>query len=232
MKEKICRYFQDWNSFEKGYVITGLVLTLLTTFICKGDLLQLVYSVSFMMNAILLSKGRVECYFFALAGILAYVIISFRQHYYGEVIINACLYLPMSIYGLTRWLKSTSSDGHTVKINYVTRKEIITAISTQAVMVFAYYMILKAFNTDNLILGVISIAFSVLANYFEMRISIWSLYFFIGVDTTIAVMWLIPILQGQISLLPVIVAPLLLLVSDVYGTVNWRKLEKSQKDEP
>ena len=228
--KKLLNYFHDWNTFEKLYLIIGLTLTVVSTLINGSDALQLIYSSFFLINAILLSKGKAECYFFAIFGTICYIIISFRQHYYGETIINSCLYLPMAIYGLLRWQKSEKTEDNTVLIATLEKKKIIMVILSQLVMMFGYYFILNYFHTENIYLSVLSIMFSVMANYFQAQISVLSLYSYIGVDTVISIMWLIPILQGQTELITVLIAPVLLIISDIYGIYNWHKLQKEQNN--
>ena len=46
----------------------------------------------------------------------------------------------------------------------------------------------------------------------------------------IITLWLIPIISGQIELISVLVGPILLLINDIYGSYNWRRLKKQQKE--
>ena len=93
-----------------------------------------------------------------------------------------------------------------------------------------YYFILKAFNTDLLVISTMSVVTSVLASYFEARRSELSLFCYIANDLVIITLWLIPIISGQIELISVLVGPILLLINDIYGSYNWRRLKKQQKE--
>lgn len=96
-------------------------------------------------------------------------------------------------------------------------------------MFWVYYFLLKAFNTDLLVISSFSIVTSVLASYFEARRSEWSLFCYIANDLVIITLWLIPIISGQTELISVLVGPILLLINDIYGSYNWRRLKKNQK---
>ena len=231
MKDYLKNYFRDWNTFEKLFLLIGLALTVISTILCQGDLIQLIYSSAFLTCAILFSKGKVELYIFNLIGTLCYAWISLRQHYSGEVFINLGLHLPICIYGLFRWLKNTDSASHTVTINTLSNKMIILAFLSQIPLAFVYYAVLKYFNTDQIYLSVMSVVFSTLAIFFQAGISIWSLYCYTLVDTTVASMWLLPILKGDLSLIPVLICPALLVISDLYGIYNWKRLQKQQEKE-
>lgn len=93
-----------------------------------------------------------------------------------------------------------------------------------------YYFILKAFNTDLLVISTMSVVTSVLASYFEARRSELSLFCYIANDLVIITLWLIPIISGQIELISVLVGPILLLINDIYGSYNWRRLKNQQKE--
>ena len=62
-------------------------------------------------------------------------------------------------------------------------------------------------------------------NKFEL-----SLFCYVANDIVIIILWLIPILNGHIELISVLVGPILLLINDIYGSYNWRKLKKHQKE--
>ena len=76
----------------------------------------------------------------------------------------------------------------------------------------------------------ISVVTSVLASYFEARRSEWSLFCYIADDIVIITLWLIPIISGQTELISVLVGPILLLINDIYGSYNWKRLKKQQRE--
>ena len=104
------------------------------------------------------------------------------------------------------------------------------SLVSQIPLFFIYYFILKIFNTDLIILSTLSIVTSVLASYYEARRSDLSLPCYIGNDLVIITLWLIPIINGDTSLIAVLVGPCLLLMNDIYGTYNWQRLKKHQEE--
>ena len=86
------------------------------------------------------------------------------------------------------------------------------------------------FNTDLLILSSCSIVTSVLASYFEARRSELSLFCYIANDLILITLWIIPIIKGNTTLISVLVGPILLLINDIYGSYNWKKLKNKQKE--
>lgn len=228
----IKKYFEDWNKFEKSFLICGLLTSIISSIIFNGTVIDTLYTSLYLITALLMSKGKVECYFVGFVSVFFYGIVSYNQGYYGELIITAFLTFPIMIIGIISWLRHQDKEEDTVIISSLSKKEITIALLSQLVLFWIYYFILKAFNTDLLVISTMSVVTSVLASYFEARRSELSLFCYIANDLVIITLWLIPIISGQIELISVLVGPIfiLLLINDIYGSYNWRRLKKQQKE--
>jgi len=230
MFKKIKKYFEDWNKFELSFLICGLLVSITSSIIFNGTLIDTLYTSLYLITALLMSKGKVECYFVGFVSVFFYGIVSYNQGYFGELIITAFLTFPIMIIGIIAWLKHQDKEDDTVIISSLSKKEIAIALLSQLVLFWAYYFLLKAFNTDLLVISSLSVVTSVLASYFEARRSEWSLFCYIANDLIIITLWLIPIISGQTELISVLVGPILLLINDIYGSYNWKRLKKNQKE--
>lgn len=228
--EKIKNYFKDWTKFELTFLISGLLISVLSSIIFNGTIIDTLYTSLYLITALLMSKGKVECYFVGFISVFFYGIISYNQAYYGELIITIFLTFPIMIIGIISWLRHQDRDDDTVIISSLSKMEITLALLSQVILFWAYYFLLKAFNTNLLIISSISVVTSVLASYFEARRSELSLICYIANDFIIITLWLIPIISGNTELIPVLVGPILLLINDIYGTYNWRRIKKKQKE--
>lgn len=224
------KYFEDWNKFEKSFLICGLLTSIISSIIFNGTVIDTLYTSLYLITALLMSKGKVECYFVGFVSVFFYGTVSYNQGYYGELIITAFLTFPIMIIGIISWLRHQDKEEDTVIISSLSKKEITIALLSQLVLFWIYYFILKAFNTDLLVISTMSVVTSVLASYFEARRSELSLFCYIANDLVIITLWLIPIISGQIELISVLVGPILLLINDIYGSYNWRRLKKQQKE--
>lgn len=176
-----------------------------------------------------MSKGKIECYFVGFISTFFYGIVSYNQGYYGELIITIFLTFPIMIIGIISWLRNQDKEEDVVIVNTLPRKEIIIALASQLILFWIYYFLLKAFNTDLLVISSISVVTSVLASYFEARRSELSLFCYIANDIVIITLWIIPVIAGETALISVLVGPILLLINDIYGSYNWRRLKEIQK---
>lgn len=227
--QKIKEYFKDWNAFEKTFLICGLLFSILSSVIFDGTIIDTLYTSLYLITALLMSKGKVECYFVGFVSVFFYGIVSYKQGYYGELIITAFLTFPIMIIGIIEWLRHQDKEDDTVIISSLSKKEISIAFLSQLLLFWIYYFILKIFNTDLLVISSISVVTSVLASYFEARRSELSLFCYIANDLVIITLWLIPIINGQTELISVLVGPILLLINDIYGSYNWKRLKQKQK---
>lgn len=228
--EKIKYYFKDWTKFELTFLISGLLISILSSILFKGTIIDTLYTSLYLITAILMSKGKVECYFIGFLSVFFYGIVSYNQAYYGELIITIFLTFPIMIIGIISWLRNQDKEDDTVIISSLSKLEIILALLSQVVLFWGYYFLLKMFNTDLLIISSISIVTSVLASYFEARRSELSLICYIANDFIIITLWLIPIINGSTELISVLVGPILLLINDIYGTYNWRRIKRKQME--
>ena len=224
----IKKYFSDWNKFELTFLFLGIATSILSSIIFNGTIIDTLYTSSYLITALLMAKGKVECYFVGFLSVFFYGIVSFNQGYYGELLITIFLTFPIMIIGIISWLRHQDKEDDIVMISSLPRKEIIIALSSQLILFWIYYFILKIFNTDLLLISSLSVVTSVLASYFEARRSEWSLFCYIANDVVIITLWLIPIISGQTELISVLVGPVLLLINDIYGSYNWKKLKQHQ----
>lgn len=226
----IFNYFKDWNLFEKLFLFTGIILGVLSSIIFHGTIIDSLYTITYLTTAILMSKGKVESYFIGFFSVIFYGIVSYNQGYYGELLITIFLTFPIMIIGIISWLKHQDKEDDVVIISSLSKKEIIFAFSSQLILFWGYYFLLKVFNTDLLIISSLSIVTSVLASYFEARRSELSLFCYVANDLILITLWIIPIINGNTSLISVLIGPLLLLVNDIYGSYNWKRLKNIQRE--
>lgn len=223
----IKKVFGKWNAIELIFYIVGLAL-IITMSICFGASWMSAVTGIFGLSCVLFAaKGKIIGIFFTWVMIVFYSILSFKNKYYGEVFINLCMMFPMTIIQLISWLKNLGKD-YVVKVNSITKKEIIIVCSAAALAFVAFYFILRALNTSQLIFSTISIVTSVLATYFQSRRSKYGFLAFLVNDAVLCVLWLFATLE-DIKNVAMLTAVALYVVSDIYGFISWGILQKRQQ---
>lgn len=188
----------------------------------------LVASVIGVTALILCAKGNPVGQIFMIVFCCMYTYISYTFSYYGEMITYAFMCLPMAVFSLFAWLRHPfKGNSAEVKVNRVKRKEYIFMIILNIAVTVAFYFILKAFDTANLIVSTFSITTSFGAAYLTMRRSPYYALWYAANDIVLIVLWTLAAIK-DISYISVIICFVAFLVNDIYGFISWRKMEKRQ----
>ena len=158
-----------------------------------------------------------------------YGIISFTFSYYGEMITYLGMTAPMAVFALISWIKNPYNRNKAeVKVNRLKKKEIVFMILLTAVITFIFYFILAAFNTANLIPSTISVTTSFLAVYLTFRRSAFYAAAYAVNDIVLIILWIIATLTNT-TYLSVVICFVIFLINDIYGFINWSKMQKRQE---
>ena len=194
----------------------------------NSGVLGLVASVIGVTALILCAKGNPVGQIFMIVFCCMYTYISYTFSYYGEMITYACMSLPMAVFSLFAWLRHPfKGNSAEVKVNHVKRKEYIFMIILNIAVTVAFYFILKAFDTANLLVSTFSITTSFGAAYLTMRRSPYYALWYAANDIVLIVLWTLAAIK-DISYISVIICFVAFLVNDIYGFISWRKMEKRQ----
>ena len=221
---------KDWSKFEKTLLFGNIIVVSTIGIFFKADLLTTACSIIGINTALLLAKGKNLGQLMGILITLLYSILSFKNKYYGEVLIYVFLMLPMFVVGTFSWIKHQNKKTNSVEINNIKAKEwIIVSIIFIGVFIGIYY-VLKAFNTNELIVSTASVLASLFAVYLQVRRSKYSFSFYIVNDIILFILWGTPVFKGNYTLIPMLLNPVFNFINDLYGFYYWRKTEKIQKN--
>ena len=136
---------------------------------------------------------------------------------------------PMSVFALVSWLRNPYNGNRAeVKINSIKRKEIALMIILTAMVTAVFYFVLSAFHTANLIPSTISVTTSFLAVYLTFRRSAYFALAYAANDIVLIILWILATLS-DVSYLSVVICFVMFLVNDIYGFINWSRMQDRQK---
>ncbi|MBD5100618.1 MAG: nicotinamide mononucleotide transporter [Clostridiales bacterium] len=225
----IKKIFGKWNIAESIFYVFGLALIITMSIVFKASWISAIAGIFGLSCVLFAAKGKVICVFLTWGMIVFYSLLSYQNKYYGEVFINLCLMFPMTVIQLVAWIKNLGKD-HVVKVNSITKKEVLIVGLVACVAFVTFYFILRALNTSQLIISTISIVTSVLATYFQSRRSKYGFLAFLFNDVVLCVLWLFATL-GDTKNVAMLTAVALYVVSDIYGFISWGVLQKRQQKE-
>ena len=174
------------------------------------------------------AKGNPIGQFLTIIFSILYGIISYGFSYYGEMITYLGMSMPMAIFAFISWLKNPYNNDKTeVKVNKLSKKEIVFMFVLTAFVTIVFYYILKHFNTANLIPSTFSVTTSFLAVYLTFRRSTYCALAYAMNDLVLIVLWVLASIK-EISYLSVVICFAVFFVNDMYGFINWKRIEKKQ----
>ncbi len=225
------RLFNYFTKFEIGlWTISVLLITVSFFALKQTDYLTLTASIIGATFLIFNAKGNPIGQFLTIVFSILYGFISYRFSYYGEVITYLCMSMPMALFALISWLKNPYKGNKAqVKVNSISKTETISMLLLTLVVTIVFYFILEYFNTANLLPSTISVTTSFLAVYLTFRRSPYFALAYAMNDLVLIVLWTLASIT-DISYLSVVICFIVFFLNDMYGFVNWKKMEKIQKD--
>ena len=159
---------------------------------------------------------------------LIYGYISYACAYYGEMITYLGMTAPMALLALISWLRHPFQGNRAqVQVKKISRREHVFMWLLTAAVTAAFYFILKALGTANLLPSTVSVTTSFLAVYLTFRRSPLYALGYAANDVVLIVLWLLAARSDK-GYLSVVVCFAAFLANDLYGFINWRRMEKKQ----
>lgn len=228
--QSIKNFFSLFHWSEILYLTISLLSVIIVSIIAKSSVITIFYSIFAILNITFLAVGLKMAVVFGLIECIFYVVEAFLNKNYGESILSLTVIFPLLILSLFSWIKG-SGDVQKVKSNKISKKEFSILCPIALVITVAFYFILKAFNTPQLLLASSSAFFTIVGYYLLMRKSVWMFLFFITINIISLLIWLLPIINGQgrdISNVPIVIVFFTYAVSNIRGFYNWTKMSKTQ----
>ncbi len=197
----------------------------------RENYLTLIASFIGVTSLIFNAKGNPFGQFLMVIFSILYGVISFAFAYYGEMITYLGMTAPMAVFALVSWLRNPYNGNKAeVKVNRLELKEIIFMMILTAVITLIFYHILAAFHTANLIPSTISVTTSFLAVYLTFRRSAFYAIGYAANDIVLIILWALATIS-DISYLSVAICFVVFLVNDIYGFINWSRMQKRQEND-
>lgn len=207
------------------------VLLVLVSFLVfdRENYLTLAASLIGVTSLIFNAKGNPFGQLLIVAFSVLYGIISYSSAYYGEMITYLGMTAPMAAFSLVSWLRNPYEGNRAeVAVNRLKGRELGFILGLAAVVTVGFYFILAYFHTANLAPSTLSVATSFLAVYLTFRRSPLFALAYAANDGVLILLWILAA-QGNLSYLSVVVCFFVFLANDIYGYVNWSKMEKRQQ---
>lgn len=225
------KFFGQWNLFEILLLSVSLVSTV--TIFCLGkekSIWSLLSSVSGIVCVIFTAKGNPVAQYLSIVFAVFYSIVSYQSKYYGEMLIYLFLMIPIHAACILSWIRNRRNpESAEVKINTLRPREYILMGIADCLVTVAFYFLLKALGTAELIVSTVSLVSSVSAAYLMLRRSEYYAVCFIVNDVILLLLWGLRVYHYGPASLPTLVTFAVFLINDVYGFFAWKRRKKRQE---
>lgn len=228
------RFINRINSyFTKGEMvlwITSVVLIVASFSVFdRENVMTLVASLIGVTSLIFNAKGNPIGQFLMIVFSLLYGMISYSFCYYGEMVTYLGMTMPMALFALISWLRNPYNGNHAeVTVNKLKGKEYVLMTLLTVIVTVIFYYILEYFNTANIVPSTLSVTTSFMAVYLTFRRSPNYAIAYASNDIILIVLWTLASMS-DISYVSVIVCFVAFLANDLYGFINWKRMEKRQR---
>ena len=134
---------------------------------------------------------------------------------------------PMAIMSIVSWVKHPYKDTNEVEVNKMSKSQVALMLFITALVTLVFYFVLSFIGTSSVWVSTLSVATSFVAVYMTyMR----SPYYAIGYslnDIVLIALWTVSSIENP-SNIPMVLCFVMFLANDIYGFINWRRMEKKQ----
>ena len=215
--------------FELALWLTSIAVVSITGIAFQsGDWLNLTASLIGVTALIFVAKGHALGQALTIVFAVFYGIISWSIRYYGEAFTYLGMTAPMALLALITWLRNPYQDSAEVAVRRMRRIDVAVMLLLTLAATVLFYFILRALGNAALLVSTLSVTTSFLASYLTaMRSPYYALCYAMN-DLVLIVLWVISSLADP-SGAAMVACFAMFFLNDMYGFVNWRRMEKRQQ---
>ncbi len=221
---------QNLNKFEWALWAVGMALVIGSYLFARDGILSLISSLIGVTALIFVAKGDAFGQLLTVVFSLFYAAVSFKFKYYGEMITYLGMSAPMAMFSVISWLKHPYAECE-VKIKRLTKLNFAVLAILTAIVTAVFFFILRALGTNTLLVSTFSVTTSFLAASFLFLRSPYYAAAYAANDIVLIVLWVVASIK-DISFLPMTVCFAVFFANDMYGFINWQRMQKKQSNTP
>lgn len=218
-----------FNIFEISLILAIIVLNIIDNWNrTQINYLGIITSVSGITCMVLAAKGSLINYLFGILNTLLYAYIAYQVPFWGEVMLNIGLNLPMQFIGFYLWKKNLSSQHTIVKPRSLSIKLRILLSITVIISIIFYSYLLKYLKDASPIIDSASAIIALVAmilSIFRYK-ELWVLWI-VG-NTINVILWGTSFDHQTEQSFIMLATRCLYLMNSIYGIYNWTLLEKDK----
>lgn len=220
---------RELSKNEWGLWSVSLCIVTISNFAAGNpDFLTLAATWIGITSLIFAAKGNVWAQLLMIVFSILYGIISYRFHYWGEMITYLGMSMPMAVWSAVTWMRNPSAENEGVAIQTLHKMQFLFLISLGFCVTGIFYIILRFLQTPNLVFSTISVMTSFLAAALTMLRSSYYALGYAANDMVLIILWSLAAAQDSVYL-PVVINFFIFFLNDMYGFISWKKREHKKR---
>lgn len=217
--------FYGWTKLEYVWLFVCTAAIAATSILMKSSVLEFISSVTGIVGAILVAKGKISSYWWGVIATALYAWISYKYQLFGEAIMYTLVFLPMQVWGAVVWSSKLNVSGDRADVikNYLTTKQRIWVSVGTLVAIGLYALFVAELKGSMPGLDSATAILSILATTLMMYRYAEQWYCWILVNIVAVVMWIQATLHHEGAGAVILVMWITFLLNSIYGCYKWRK---------
>ena len=210
-----------------GFLFVYVVL-FANAYVMKDSWVALVSAFCGITYTIFAGKGIPICYPIGATGSAFYSYLSFGSHLWGNLVLYACYYIPMQIFGFFQWNKNLKEDKYEINKTKLSAKMRVAYFGITSIISVAAIALLYYLGDKSPVIDGITTVFSVLGMYLTVKRCIEQWIVWMLVNGLSFLMWLNIALNGEKVYSTVLMWAVYFVLS-IYFYARWKKETSKEK---
>ncbi len=231
LKRNFVKIFASVKWWEWTYLLSAFAVLLIFGIVFESGAVSILFSLLNIFTIFALGKGW---FWGNLVGVTAsslYVVMSFLNRLYGEVIMSLVFAIPAYLLSLFTWLKNSQKNSSVVEVNRkISWQEWVASCVIIAVFSVGIYYLLGYFGTAFLLVSTFSAAIGLLARYMQVRRSEFNFLCYVFVNLIGTVLWAY-VLTIDFSCITTVITYIIQTLMNIFAFANWLRMRKMQSQD-
>lgn len=215
-------FVNGYSAFDRFFMVAMLLVQIVVYFIAPDSLIGIIAGISGVISVVLCAKGKISFYFIGFVQTTTYLILSWQNCFYGEVIENI-FYLVTMIWGIFVWKNNSSVDengsSHVDALKFTPKMWVLSVIGT-AICTIAMGYWLTTIGSHQAYTDAATNVIAIFAQILMVKRYREQWIWWLVIDVLCIKMWFV---AGNWSMVAMYIA---WTINCIYGWYNWSKLEK------
>ena len=218
-------FWTGYNTFEKLFMLFGVLLQIAVFMIYPDTPLNIIAGLAGVVSVVMCAKGRTMFYFVGFIQTVTYLVLSWQNKFYGEVLENLFYFVTM-IWGIFVWKsnETKNEDGtEDVLAKVFTVKQWIFSIVGTVIATIAMGYWLTSIGSAQAYTDAATNVMAIFAQLLMVRRYREQWAWWLVIDVFCIKLWWV---AGNWSMVAMYI---FWTANTIYGWINWSKLNATQK---